>query len=83
MSPLNRREFLYGSVAVSAATALAPHLSAMLSESAWKPRNPVSQEACTPPGVQPQFGRNVNFVNWREQGLNLGEKAVRNRQYLR
>jgi hypothetical protein len=83
MSPLNRREFLYTSVAVSIATVLARHLSAMSSEGARQPSHPVSQEACTEPSVQPQFGRSLNFVNWREQGLNLGEKAFRSRQFLR
>jgi hypothetical protein len=80
MSPLNRREFLYSSVAALAATALASHLLAMSSEGARQPDNPVSQEAYTGPSVLSQFERDSNFVNWREQGLNLG---ARNRQYLR
>jgi hypothetical protein len=83
MSPLNRREFLFSSVVVSAATALAPHLSAMSSEGAPKPRNPVQQKPCAEPRVQPYFARDSNFVNWREQGLNLCEKSVRDLQCIR
>jgi hypothetical protein len=82
MSPLNRREFLYSSFAVSAATALAPHLLAMSSENAQQSHT-VSQEACTAPSIQPQFGGGSDFVNWREQGLNLGERSFRNRDCLR
>jgi hypothetical protein len=82
MSPLNRREFLYSSVAVAAATALAPHLLAMSSEGARQPSDPVSQEACAGPRVQPQFRSDPNFVNWREQGLNLAGKASHSRHYL-
>jgi hypothetical protein len=83
MHQLNRREFLYSGVAVSAATALAPHLPAMSSEIARQPGNPVSQEACSGPSVQPECERGRNFVNWREQGLNLGKRRVRNRQSFR
>jgi len=82
MSPLNRREFLYSSAAVSAVTALMPYLSAMSSEGSWQPGNPVSQRARTEPNPQPQFERGGIVVNWREQGLNLGRKAFHNRQYL-
>lgn len=83
MSPLNRREFLLNGAAVSAAAVLAPHLSAMSSEGAQQSGNTVSQETCTVPAVQPQFRRETNFVNWREQGLYLGERAVRNQQCFR
>jgi len=83
MLQLNRRRFLYSGVAVSAAAALGPHIWAMSSEGAGEPSNPVSQEACTGPSVQPQFGGDCNFVNWRQQGLSLGEKAFHNRQYIR
>lgn len=83
MSPLNRREFLLSSIAVSAATTLAPHLSAMSAEGARQPGKPVSQEARTRTTVQPQFARDSSVVNWREQGLNLGGKAFRDRDCIR
>lgn len=83
MSPLNRREFLYSSLAVSAATALAPHLLAMPSEGARQSGNPVSQQANAGSFVQPQFETDYGIVNWREQGLNLGERVVRNGLCLR
>ena len=83
MSPLNRREFLFSSVAVSAATALAPHLSAMSAEGLWQPHSPASQKTYTGPNLLPQVRRNSSFVNWREQGLNFAENAYRNRQSLR
>jgi hypothetical protein len=83
MLQLNRRKFLYSGVALSATAALGPHILAMSSEGAWQPGNSVSQEACTGPSVQPQFGGDCNFINWRQQGLSLGEKAVHNRQYTR
>lgn len=78
MSPLNRREFLYSSVAASASAALAPHLLAMSREGAPQPSNPVPQQACTGLGVRPQFAGCSSFVNWREQGLNFRGRAVRN-----
>lgn len=79
MSPLNRRDFLLSGVA--AAAALAPHLSAMTSEGAARPCKPVLQKVR--PSLQPRFGREQNFVNWREQGLNFGEKSYRDRQCIR
>jgi hypothetical protein len=81
MIQLNRRKFLYASAAVSAATAFAPHLFA--SEGLWQPGNSAPTEACTGPSIQPQFGKDCDFVNWREQGLNLGEGTVNYLQYLR
>ena len=83
MVQLNRREFLRKSVAVSAATAFAPHLSAMSLEDVRQPGNPVPQESCTGPSVQPQFGRGCKVINWREQGLNLSGRSARNRRTLR
>ncbi len=80
MVQLNRREFLYGGVAASAATTL-PHLWAMSSEDTRQPGNLLSHEANTAPSLQ--FERNYNFTNWREQGLNFSEKVRRNRQYPR
>lgn len=82
MCPLNRREFLYTGVAVSAAVAFVHHLPAMPSESARQPGNPVWQALYTAPSL-PQFGEGSNFVNWREQGLNFGQSAVPRRQFLR
>lgn len=76
MSPLNRREFLYSSVAVSAATALALHNPAILPEGARLPGSTVRKDLYMGP---PRFERSEGFVNWREQGLNLGGQA--NRQY--
>jgi hypothetical protein len=83
MVQLNRRKFLYSSVAVSAATALAPYLLAASTDEAWQPSNPVSQEACKGSSVQPNFGGDRNFVNWRQQGACFGKRAVRNRQFPR
>ena len=83
MVQLNRRKFLYSSFAATAATALAPHLLAASSEGVLQPSNPVSQEERTGPSVQPQFGGDCDLINWRQQGLSLGEKTVHYRQYLR
>lgn len=83
MSPFNRREFLYSSVAISAATTIAPHLPAMLPKGAWQPSKPVWQEANTRPRDQSQFERDRGFVNWREQGLNFGGNAFRNPETFR
>ena len=83
MSPLNRREFLCNSITASASLALASHLFAMSAECAHQPSAPESHETSTWPSVQPQLATNVDFVNWREQGLNFGVRAYHNREYLR
>ena len=83
MSPLNRREFLYSSVAVSAATALAPHILAASSEGERRARNYAVPDAPTVQSVQPRFGGDWNFVHWRQGGLSVGEAVVHYGQYPR
>lgn len=79
MSPLNRREFIFSGVAVSAATVLAIHLSSP-SEIALEACRPVAEEAGARPAIRWQFDRDRDFVSWREQGWSLCGGAFPNRQ---
>ena len=84
MSPLNRREFIYCSFAVSTTAALEPHLLAVSPDLARQPGISLSQEVRKGWSIQPQFERDGNVVvNWREQGLNFSANAVRNRHSFR
>lgn len=83
MLQLNRREFLLSSAAVTAATALAPHLWAAPSEGAWQSSNSVSQETSAAPFPQPQFGGDRDFLNWRQQGVNLRGEVAHYWRYAR
>jgi hypothetical protein len=82
MSPINRRKFLISSVAVTAATALAPHLLVTPSEVALQASEPALPEAGAIPGVQLQSAGHRDFINWRQQGLNLGGRTAHHRHYL-
>jgi hypothetical protein len=83
MAQLNRREFLRKSVAVSTATALAPHIWAASSEGERRAPNYAVQDARTVQSVQPRFGGDWNFVHWRQGGLSVGEAVVHYGQYPR
>lgn len=76
MPQLNRREFLLSSAAVTAATALAPHILATPSEGAGQPSNSALQEASAVSFAQPRSARDWDFLNWRQQGVNFGGAVV-------
>ena len=80
MVQLNRREFLYGGAAASAAAALMPHMFAASSAVAPQASPTVAPDAA---GIPLQYGEDPHLITWREQGVSLGGQAVHYSHFAR
>lgn len=81
MVQVNRRQFLYSGVAVSAAVALGSHMAGISSEALCGAGNDVLQEDRAAPDKQLFHGAGKDLFTWRQEGLNLTGGVSHFRQY--